>query len=91
VKSLATIAIVLLVAALTGSAAFGHPDILGTPDPYWQNIANASAGAGQVAPDGGGAVHPALLRGYLYATGGAFALLALSLLRSFWLSRRPSS
>jgi hypothetical protein len=94
VKSLATIAMVLLISALAGSTALGHPDILGTPDPYWQKIAASNGAGGQVVTSdttAGGAVHPALLRGYVYATGGAFVILALSLLRSFWFSSRRSS
>ena len=85
---------VLLISALAGSTALGHPDILGTPDPYWQKIAASNGVGGQIATDGtaasAGVVHPALLRGYMYATGGAFVILALSLLRSFWFSSRRS-
>ncbi len=91
-RSLVTVTMMLLVVALSGSAALGHPDTLGTPDPYWQKIANAS-GDGR-AFDGtaaqGGATHPGLLRGYLYAVGGAFVVLALSLVHSLWTSSRQS-
>jgi hypothetical protein len=95
VKSLVTIAMLLLVAALTSSAALAHPDTLGTPDPYWQNIASASGdGRGQIAADGttasSGATHPGLLRGYVYAMGFVFVILALSLLHSLWISSRRS-
>jgi len=95
VKSLVTITMMVLVAALTGSAALGHPDTLGTPDPYWQNIASASGdGRAQIAADGtattGGATHPGLLRGYVYVVGGVFVILALSLVHSLWTSSRQS-
>jgi hypothetical protein len=96
VKSLVTITIMLLVAALTGTAQ-GHPDTLGTPDPYWQNIASASGdGRAQIAADGttaiagAGATHPGLLRGYVYGVGAVFVILALSLLHSLWISSRRS-
>ena len=92
-KSLVTITMMLLVVALTGTAARGHPDTLGTPDPSWQNIASASSdGRAQIAADGttaiGGATHPGLLRGYVYAVGAIFVILALSLLHSLWISSR---
>ena len=94
-KSLVTIAVMLLVAALTGRAALAHPDTLGVPDPSWQNVASASSDArGQIATEGttadGGATHPGLLRGYVYAMGGVFVILALSLLHSLWISSRRS-
>jgi hypothetical protein len=90
----ATIAVALLAAVLGRSAAWGHPDTLGTPDPYWQSIANPSSDAtGRVAADGmaaGGATHPQLLRGYVYGAGALFVLLAASLVRSLWPSSRRS-
>jgi hypothetical protein len=96
VKSLVTIAMLLLVAALTARAARAHPDILGVPDPSWQNVTRASSdGRGQIGTDGAtagdGATHPGLLRGYVYAMGGVFVILALSLLHSLWISSSRSS
>ena len=86
--------VLLLLAALTVSAARAHNlDTLGTPDPYWQNLARAS-GNGQIVSDGAGPIagpaHPWLLRGYLYGVGVLFLGFAGSLLYSFWSStRRP--
>jgi ABC-type phosphate transport system substrate-binding protein len=95
VKSLVPIVVVLLVAVLTGGAARAHIDTLGTPDPYWQNLANGSSnGSGQIAADGStaiaGVAHPWLLRAYLYAVGALFVAFAVSLLYSSWRSARRS-
>jgi len=81
VRSPATIIVILLVAVLSGSAARAHIDTFGTPDPYWQNLANGSGnGGGRIAADGtavAGAVHPRLLRAYLCAMGVLLVALAV--------------
>ncbi len=82
VRSPATIIVIFLVAVLSGSAARAHFDTFGTPDPYWQNLANGSSnGGGRIAADGttevAGAVHPRLLRAYLYAMGFLCVALAV--------------
>jgi hypothetical protein len=73
---------VLLVTVLSGDAARAHIDTFGTPDPYWQNLANGSSdGRGQMAVNGttavGGVVHPWLLRAYLYTIAALFVALAI--------------
>jgi Family of unknown function (DUF6162) len=86
VTSLVTIAVVLLAAVLSGRPARAHIDGFGTPDPYWQNLASGSNnGKGQVPADGttpaGGAVHPRLLRAYLYTMAAVFTVLAAHAVR----------
>ena len=86
-KSLATIAMTLVITALTSGAALGHPDVIGTPDPSWQNTASPSGDSrSQIAA--GGAMHPVLLRAYIYVLGAVFVILILSLLHSLWTSSR---
>lgn len=79
-----TIVMIMLVVAFSGSAALGHPDMFGTPDPSWQRTAGGSSGAGDpvaigVTPGAGGATHPQLLRVYAYVLSALVALFALSL------------
>ena len=69
-KSLVTI-VVLLVTVLSGSTARAHIDTFCTPDPSWRQI--AADGASAVA----GAVHPWLLRAYVYAIGALFVAFAV--------------
>ena len=81
-KSLVTIIVVLLVTVLSGSAAQAHIDTLGTPDPYWQNLASGSSNSrGQIAADATTAVaavvHPWALRAYLYTMGALLVALAV--------------
>jgi hypothetical protein len=68
--------LVLLLVLAGAGAARAHIDTFGTPDPYWQNLAGGSRGS--IEPVGPGApaapaVHPWLLRGYIF---GVVALLA---------------
>jgi hypothetical protein len=95
VKSLVTIVLVLLAAPLMDRAVLAHVDGLGSPDPYWQNIAQGSTdGSARIAPDRtaavGGAAHPWLLRGYVCGLGVLFVVLTVPLLRSLWVSTRRS-
>ena len=83
VRSLVTILIVLLATVLSGDVARAHIDTFGTPDPYWQKLANGSSdGKAQMAVDGatavGGAVHPWLLRAYLYTIAALLVALAVA-------------
>ena len=96
VKWIVTIAAIVLVAAWIDGTALAHPDTFGTPDPSWQRTASGSPGTGgQVATDGtastDGATHPEFLRGYVYVASALLVLLALGLVRSFWLSSRRSA
>lgn len=88
-RVLASIVLFLVVVLRAGAARAHNLDTVGTPDPYWQNLANAS-GNGQIVVHGAGAVagpaHPWLLRGYLYGAGILFVAFAGSLLRSLWSS-----
>jgi hypothetical protein len=94
VKWLAALLVILAV-GLTARAALAHPDTLGAPDPYWQQIANASTGGSpQVATGDATASRPAALprlrRFVVYGSGIAFAVFAASLLRALLGStRRP--
>ena len=81
-KSLVTIIAILVITMLSGSAVRAHTDTFGTPDPYWQNLARgSSSGRGRIAADGttavAGAVHPRLLRAYLYTVGALFVAWAV--------------
>lgn len=52
-KPLATLALTLALVTATARATLAHVDSLGQPDPYWQQIATASAARGsRVPPDG---------------------------------------
>jgi len=77
---------VLMLIGLVGASAQAHPEILGVPDPSWQQPANG-------LPDGATAAPPAIPRSlevFVYAAGGLSVLLLLSLVRSLFGSRRKS-
>ena len=94
-KWLATILVILAV-ALTARAALAHPDTLGAPDPYWQQIASASTSGSAQAITAGDATTsrpaplPRLRRFFVYGSGIAFAAFAASLLRALLSSTRRS-
>ena len=88
-RTRATVIGLLLIAALGGRAARAHVDVdtLGGPDPFFQDdVGGSSAGtdrtAAAVAPTSAPAVHPVLLRGYLYGMGGLAVIVAVLLVRS---------
>ncbi len=75
----------LALVALTVQAAFAHPDTLGAPDPYWQQVAAASSAGtadGAAATASRGAPLPRLRRVLVYGSAVAFVACAGSLLRA---------
>lgn len=85
-KRLAVSLLALVLVGVAGSSALAHPDTLGVPDPYWQQVANAST-AGGATPAQPVAV-PWLLSVFVYGSGGLCVLLLLSLMSSLLGSRR---
>jgi hypothetical protein len=77
-----------MLVGVAGVPAGAHPDTLGVPDPYWQQVANAST-AGSTTPAQPVAV-PWLLEVLVYGSGGLAVLLVLSLVSSLLGSRRDS-
>ena len=72
-KPLAILALTLALVTATAKATLAHVDSLGQPDPYWQQIAAASAARGsQVPPDG-----TAPLEGFVSSGGLSLLLLGL--------------
>ena len=72
-RPLATLALTLALVTATAKATLAHVDSLGQPDPYWQQIAAASAARGsQVPPDG-----TAPLEGFVSSGGLSLLLLGL--------------
>jgi hypothetical protein len=65
VKLPPTIAAALMAMVLSAGAARAHVDFLGTPDPYWQNLAGASRPAANATATVAGATHPRALQAYL--------------------------
>jgi hypothetical protein len=84
VRSLLAVALVLLSA----HAALAHPDTLGAPDPYWQQVATTTAGDGSGTASRGDAL-PRLRRILVYGSAVAFVACAGSLLRALRATRRP--
>ena len=78
-KRLVTIVVGLLVAVPGSGPARAHVDTFGTPDPYWQRLANGAGG--RIAADSttaaGGAVHPGLLAAYLFVAAAVLLVLAV--------------
>lgn len=77
-----TITAVLVVMVLTAGAARAHVDSLGTPDPYWQNLASGSSrGPSRPAADGttpvSGAAHPRALQAYLFVMAAVVVAFAV--------------
>lgn len=94
-KVLAILLAAAALAAATSRVALAHPDVLGAPDPYWQNVAATTSGAGgeragEGASAGRGAALPRLLDGFVYVSGGLSVLLVVSLLRSLRASAKRS-
>lgn len=87
-KPLAASLLALVLVGVAGSSVLAHPDTLGVPDPYWQQVANASTDGG-ATPAQPVAV-PWLLEVLVYASGGLCVLLLLSLVSSLLGSRRDS-
>jgi hypothetical protein len=72
VKPLAILALTFALVTATAKATLAHVDSLGQPDPYWQQIAAASANGSQVPPDG----TAPLMR---FVSSGGLSLLLLGL------------
>jgi len=97
--ALALLAIALLAAA-SGPARAHPPDSLGVPDPQWQRFPDAPAESDAPPPrpdaanatDGGNPESGGLrvLEMIVYGFITLAALLALSLVHSFWSTRRPA-
>ena len=85
-KRLTVSLLALVLVGVAGSSALAHPDTLGVPDPYWQQVANTSTAGG--ATPAQPVVVPWLLRVFVYGSGGLCVLLLLSLMSSFFGSRR---
>jgi len=90
--SLVAVPAALAFAVLTARAALAHPDTLGAPDPYWQQVAAASA----VPADAGGTASrgnalPRLHGILVYGSAVAFVACAGSLLRALRATRRQRS
>jgi hypothetical protein len=85
------LAVVALV-ALSAQVALAHPDTLGAPDPYWQQVAATSGvpGDGSGTATRGDAL-PRLRRVLVYGSAVAFVACAGSLLRALRATRRPRS
>jgi hypothetical protein len=88
VKALAVSLLALALVGRAGAPALAHPDTLGVPDPYWQQVATASTGAD--ATPARPVAAPWLLQVLVYGSGGLAALLLLSLVSSLVGSRRDS-
>ena len=72
-KPLAILALTLALVTATAKVTLAHVDSLGQPDPYWQQIAAASAARGsQVPPDG-----TTPLEGFVSSGGLSLLLLGL--------------
>ena len=87
-KPLAVSLLALVFVGVAGGSALAHPDTLGVPDPYWQQVANASTAGGATAAQPVAA--PWLLKVLVYSSGGLCVLLLLSLVSSLFGSRRNS-
>jgi hypothetical protein len=88
VKPLAVALLALVLVGVAGASALAHPDMLGVPDPYWQQVANASTGGGATLAQP--IAIPWLLEVLIYASGGLCVLLLLSFVPSLLGSRRDS-
>ena len=72
-KPLALLAVTLALVTATAKATLAHPDSPGQPDPYWQQVAAASAARG--SPDPPDAT--AGLEGFVYSGGLSLLLVSL--------------
>jgi hypothetical protein len=88
VKLLAVSLLALMLVGVIGARALAHPDTLGVPDPYWQQVAQASTDGGATAARP--VAIPWLLEVLVYGSGGLSVLLLLSLVSSLIGSRRDS-
>lgn len=92
-RRVAALLLTLAVVGWTGGATYAHVDTLGAPDPQWQRFPDAPAEtATQPIDDGAGLPGNGLrvLDTLVYGVATLSALLALSLVRSFWSARRRS-
>jgi hypothetical protein len=95
VKPLATLVLAVALVTASANAALAHPDVLGEPDPYWQQLAAASAARASENSANSAAdsrAFDALPFAILVCAAGALcALFGASLLRSLWSGRALGS